>query len=114
MADVTLTRVSLTEAGPELESHASVVALTTGNTYYYDNKDGLPLVYLFFSGAATVTIETPFTAVGAALGDVTVVGGGAGEKYLLKPRVRKYYNQTDDTVKITTDANNVSALVVVP
>lgn len=115
MPDVVLDRDSLAEDGTDLSTVET--NMTTGNTYYYDNDDGKPVIYLRATGAVSVTIETPFSAVGENLPDKTIAMV-LDDALVLKPRTRKYYNQPSGThagrVKITVDANNAYIAILVP
>lgn len=111
MADVTLTRTSLTNDGVDLT--AGLQAMVAADTYYYANADGAPVIYLIATDTVTVTIETPFTASGESLPDKTINMVNE-DVLLLKPRVKKYYNQTDGTVKVTVTATGVSIGIYVP
>lgn len=111
MADVTLTRTSLTEDGTDITT--GLQAMVSADTYYYDNSDGAPIVYFIATDSVTVTIETPFTAVGESLPDKEIAMVNT-DVLILKPRVGKYYNQTDKTVKITVSGAGVSVGIYVP
>ena len=111
MADVVLTRNSLAENGTDLSAVETNMVST--NDYYYDNTDGTPVIYLRASGGVNVTIETPFQGAGEDLPD-KAIAMVADDVLILKPRTRKFYNQSDGRVKITVDADNAYIAVLVP
>lgn len=115
MADVTLTRTTLAENGTDVTT--GLTAMVAANTYYYDNADGAPIIYLIATGSVTVTIETPFTGAGLALGDNAIAMVNT-DVLILKPRTKQFYNQiTGDfigNVKITVSGSGVSVGIYVP
>lgn len=111
MADVTITPVALGDDGVDLTS--GLQALAAADTYYYDNSTGTNLIYLISTATVTVTIETTFTGAGKSLPDHTESMSN-GDALLLQARTRKFYKQSDQTVKITVSDAGVSAGVYIP
>jgi len=111
MADVTLTVTDLADAGTDITS--GLQAMVSADTYYYANGDGAPVVYMIATGSVTVTIETPFTGQGEAMDDFTLAMVNT-DAVLLAPRVQKFFNQTDGTVKVTVSGAGVSIGVYRP
>ncbi|MBS3927087.1 MAG: hypothetical protein KGZ65_00080 [Sphingomonadales bacterium] len=108
MADVAVTVQEITRTGIDLTDTGS---LSVSDTYLVPN-DGKTILHIKKSGATdcTVTIATPNTVDGLAVGDLTVtVPATTGDKHI-GPFPREIYNNADGKIAVTF--SNITGLTM--